>query len=396
MNQTQGCGCNGTASQNRLKISTSGVSIMGSMEDRPSCATEPDKPGTAYEKPGYRLCSYVDRFIPTDAGPVPLIKPKLTKDDIVSTFLVRCGIGRYSYTVSPGLYGIGNPDKNSEVLVTANFKLTFDHLRKELSGIHAWILVLDTKGINVWCAAGKGTFSTRELVRRIKTSSLGKVVDHKRVILPQLGATGVSAREVKKQSGFRVIYGPVRAKDIPAFLKNDKTADKTMRQVTFSLYERFILTPVEIQVALKPALMFALAVFIFSGFGPGIFSFAGVWDRGRPAFFALITGIISGAIVTPVLLPHIPSRQFAVKGIISGTVFAGIFLLLSASAGHGISGLMALFLFSVTISSYLAMNFTGATPFTSPSGVEKEMRRFIPVQLAGLVISSGLWIYSAF
>ena len=396
MKQAQGLGCNEAASQNRLKISTSGVTIMGSMEDRPSCPSEPDKPGNAYEKQGYRLCSYVGRFIPTDAGPVPLIKPKLTKDDLLSTFFVRCGMGRYSYTIAPGLYGIGIPDKNSEVLVTANFKLTFDHLRKELSGIHAWILVLDTKGINVWCAAGKGTFSTRELVKRIKTSSLEKIVDHKRLILPQLGATGVSAKEMKKQSGFRVIYGPVRAKDIPAFLKNNKTADKTMRQVTFSLYERFILTPVEIRMALKPALMVALAVFLLSGFGPGIFSFSGVWDRGLPAFFALITGILSGAFVTPVLLPHIPSRQFAVKGILSGTVFAVIFLLFSAPASHGISGLMALFLFSVTVSSYLAMNFTGATPFTSPSGVEKEMKRYIPIQLAGLVISCGLWIYSAF
>ncbi|MDA8134332.1 MAG: mercury methylation corrinoid protein HgcA [Desulfobacteraceae bacterium] len=396
MKQSQGCGCNETASQNRHKLSTSGVGILGSMDDLPSCAPEPDRPGAAYEKPGYRLCSYVDRFIPTDAGPVPLIKPRLTKDDLVSTFLVRCGIGRHSYTVSPGLYAIGNPDKNSEVLVTANFKLTFDHLRKELAGIHAWVLVLDTRGINVWCAAGKGTFSTRELVKRIKTTSLEKVVSHKRIILPQLGATGVSAREVKKQSGFRVIYGPVRAKDIPRFLNHDKTADKTMRQVTFSLYERFILTPVEIRMVLKPALIFALAIFILSGFGPGFFSFAGVWERGWPAFFALIIGILSGAFVTPVLLPHIPSRQFAVKGILSGAVFALIFLLLSAPAGHGISGLTALFLFSVTVSSYLAMNFTGATPFTSPSGVEKEMKRFIPVQLAGLALSSGLWIYSAF
>lgn len=396
MKQAQGCGCNETASQNRHKLSTSGVGIMASMDDLHACAPEPDHPGAACEKPGYRLCSFVDRFVPTNAGPVPLIKPRLTKDDLVSTFLVRCGIGRYSYTVSPGLYAIGNPDKNSEVLVTANFKLTFDHLRKELAGIHAWILVLDTRGINVWCAAGKGTFSTRELVKRIQTSSLEKIVDHKRVILPQLGATGVSARAVKKQSGFRVIYGPVRAKDIPAFLKNNKTADKTMRQVTFSLYERFILTPVELRMVLKPALMFALAIFILSGFGPGFFSFTGVWERGWPAFFALLTGILSGAFATPVLLPHIPSRQFAVKGILSGAVFALIFLLLSAADTLGISGLIALFLFSVTISSYLAMNFTGATPFTSPSGVEKEMKRFIPVQLAGLALSSGLWIYSAF
>ena len=103
-------------------------------------------------------------------------------------------------------------------------------LRKELDGINAWILILDTKGINVWCAAGKGTFSTQELVKRITENHLDKIVRHKRVIVPQLGATGVSAFDVKKQSRFRVIYGPVRTSDIRAFLKNgndDKTGPHT-------------------------------------------------------------------------------------------------------------------------------------------------------------------------
>ncbi|MFA5905509.1 MAG: mercury methylation corrinoid protein HgcA [Desulfobacula sp.] len=397
MNETKGCGCSDPASQNTFKMSTSGVSIMSSMDKTPSCSTTVTvNPMAAHENPGYKICTYVDKFINTDAGPVPIIKPKLKREDLFATFFVRCGIGRYSYTVAPGLYGIGSPDKNSEVLVTANFKLTFDHVRKELAGIDAWILVLDTKGINVWCAAGKGTFSTSELVKRIEIVSLEKIVDHKRVIVPQLGATGVSAREVKKQSGFRVVYGPVRAQDIPAFLKNNNTADKTMRQVTFSLYERFILTPVELQMVLKPALVIALVLIILSGFGPGIFSFTGALERGMLSVFALFTGIISGAFVTPVLLPYIPSRHFALKGIISGSFFAVLLLLTAASAIPGISGCIALFLFSVTISSYLAMNFTGATPFTSPSGVEKEMKHYIPVQLASLVISFGLWIYSAF
>ena len=76
-------------------------------------------------------------------GRVPVIRAELGKDDLFSTFYVRCGIRRHRYTVSPGLYAIGNPDKDSEVLATANFKLAFDMLRKELGGISAWILVLD-------------------------------------------------------------------------------------------------------------------------------------------------------------------------------------------------------------------------------------------------------------
>ncbi|MCK5163715.1 MAG: hypothetical protein KAQ72_08365 [Desulfobacula sp.] len=383
--------------QQNLKISTSGINIMSSMDEiTSSCGPEPSNPMAEYEKPGFKLCSYVDRFIKTDAGLIPVIKPKLEKNDLFSAFYVRCGINRYKYTVAPGLYGIGEPDKNCEVIVTANFKLTFDHLRKELNNINAWILVLDTKGINVWCAAGKGTFSTRELVKKIKDSSLEKIVDHKRIIVPQLGATGVSARDVKSKAGFRVVYGPIRASDIPAFLKNNKKADKKMRQVTFNLYERFILTPVEVQIVLKPALFTALILFIISGIGPGIFSFSQAWERGVFSFFALAAGILSGAFITPVLLPFIPSREFALKGIITGSIFATLLLVLISSAVNGVAEFPALFLFSVTISSYLAMNFTGTTPFTSPSGVEKEMKRYIPVQLASLVISSGLWIYSAF
>jgi CO dehydrogenase/acetyl-CoA synthase gamma subunit (corrinoid Fe-S protein) len=71
-------------------------------------------------------------------------------------------------------------------------------------------LILDTKGINVWCAAGKGTFGTDELVSRISKTGLSKIILHRKLVLPQLGAPGVSAHEVTKQTGFSVVYGPVR------------------------------------------------------------------------------------------------------------------------------------------------------------------------------------------
>jgi len=405
---TKGCGCDESAApKTGMGMSSSGVSLMPSMEKgientSVCCGPEPEpvSPMAIHEKPGYKLCNYVDKFIDTPAGLVPVIQPKLSLNDLVSTFFVRCGINRHSYTVAPGLYAIGEPDKESEVLVTANFKLTLDHVRKELKDVNAWILVLDTRGVNVWCAAGKGTFSTAEIVKRVKACNLERVVDHKRLIVPQLGATGVSARLVKKQSSFRVVYGPVRASDLPAFLENNRTADKSMRQVTFNWYERFILTPVEIQITLKPALITVLILFILSGFGPGIFSFSALWDRGILSVLALVAGIFSGTFITPVLLPFVPFRQFALKGIITGSIFAifTLFFMASGIQAHapGMAGFSALFLFSVAISSFLAMNFTGTTPFTSPTGVELEMKRFIPVQLSALVLSTGLWIYSAF
>lgn len=378
-------------------LSTRNVQLMPSV-NMPglSCASEEIHPMAAYDRPGYELCRYVDHFMETDAGRVPVIRPDLDKKDRLSTLAVRCGIRRDKYLVSPGLYGIGSPDPDSDVLVTANYKLTFDHLRSALRGISAWILVLDTRGVNVWCAAGKKTFSTRELVNRIKAVQLEKVVTHKRVIVPQLGATGVSARQVRELSGFRVIYGPVRACDIPVFLKNGRKADTSMRQVTFPLFERFVLTPVELHGALKISGIAALILFVLSGIGPGIFSFHGAWERGLVSLFALVIGLISGAVLTPVLLPFIPSKKFAFKGILMGSVCSLVLLPFIWDHIGSMAGAAALVIFSVMVSSHLAMNFTGATPFTSPSGVEKEMKQYIPVQVTGILVSAGLWIYSAF
>ncbi len=147
------------------------------------------------------------------------------------------------YTIDPGLYALGNPDQSSPVLVTANYKLTFDRLRQALPKLDAWVLVLDTKGINVWCAAGKGTFGTGELVERIRLADLERVVNHRELILPQLAGPGVSAHQVKKLSGFKVIYGPIRAGDLPAFLDAGCKATPEMRRKTFTIWERAALDP---------------------------------------------------------------------------------------------------------------------------------------------------------
>ena len=365
-------------------------------ENTAACGDSPADPMAVHEKPGYKLMHYIEGFIETDVGRVPVIKTGLDRVDHMANFLVRCGIGRYKYKVVPGLYAVGKPTRQSEVLVTANFKLTIDHLRKAISGINAWVLVLDTKGINVWCAAGKGTFSTTTLVRQIKEAQLDKIVDHRRVIVPQLGATGVAATAVKKQSGFKVVYGPVRATDIPTFLESGFVADKHMRTVTFTMAERLILSPIELQIALKPALIACVAIIILSGIGPGVFSVGSAWTRGVIAILALAAGMFSGAVITPALLPYIPVKEFALKGIITGLGTSLFFMVALPGAAISWKAGVAVLLFTTTVSSVMAMNYTGTTPFTSPSGVEKEMKRYIPIQLISLVLSTGMWIYAAF
>lgn len=369
-----------------------------SAKDQPTevcCGSPPGPESSRFEKPGFALLAFVADFLQTPAGPVPRVKTTLEWPDYAGMVKVRLGIKRDQYKIAPGLYCVGAPDSESPVLVTANYKLTFDVLRKELTSINAWILVLDTRGINVWCAAGKDLFSTKEVVRRVKLSEMDKLVSRKRLVLPQLSATGVAAHQVKKECGFKVVYGPVRAKDLPKFLANGFKSESEMRQVTFSATERFILIPVELAHLPKPSLWILLAAFAISGIGSSIFSFSAAWVRGAMLTVAYAAGILAGAVATPVLLPWIPGRSFALKGAVLGVLSAaGVVALFRGQLQP--FGAMALMLCTTAISSYLAMNFTGSTPFTSPSGVEKEMRRAIPLQAAALLLALVAWVGSAF
>ncbi|CAG0944795.1 partial Corrinoid/iron-sulfur protein large subunit, partial [Anaerolineae bacterium] len=179
-------------------------------------------------------------------------------------FLVRWGVNRMAHRVEPGLYALDNPNSDSPVFVTANYTLSFDALRSALAGKDAYILVLNTQGINVWCAAGKGTFGTDELVNRIEATGLRDFVKHRVVIVPQLGAPGIAAHEVKKRTTFKVEYGPVRASDLPEYLTT-RVATPEMRRVRFDLRDRLAVIPVELVFAIVPLMIAAAIAFLFGG-----------------------------------------------------------------------------------------------------------------------------------
>jgi len=280
------------------------------------------------------------------------------------------------------------------VLVTANYKLTFDALRKELTGNSLWILVVDTRGINVWCAAGKKTFSAEEIAFQVKAAKLDQVVEHRQLILPQLAASGVAAHHLKKLCGFSGRFGPITAAALPAFLRNKK-ADETMRAVTFSMGQRAVLIPLELCMLWKKLLAVSILLYILSGISPEIFSLTLAIKRGNLLFFATLTAIFSGAVLTPLLLPWLIFRQFWLKGMTIGGLAALLFLFLSYPAANGVET-AALFLWICGGSAFLAMNFTGSTPFTSLSGVEKEMRRGLPVQMAMVTLALVCWLIGPF
>ena len=332
---------------------------------------------------------YVKGNIRIDDRTCPLVSTNLESSDLLGAVMVRWGFNRDKYSVLPGLYAVGAPGPDSDVFVTANYKLSFDHLRKNLSGMDGWIMVLDTRGINVWCAAGKGTFGTRELVNRIRIVSLENLVNHRRLILPQLGATGVAAHKVKEETGFNVHYGPVRASDIKKFINDGYRAGKDMRRVKFGLSDRLKLIPNDFMYGKYYLLSAMLILFLLSGLSSKGLSFKNFHGQGGPAVFNAFLAYFAGIVITPVLLPYLPGRYFSLKGFTSGMlIFIGY--LLMGPSGRNIIVAASWFLIIGAISSFTAMNFTGSSTYTSLSGVKREMKLFVPLQIsfavAGLLL----------
>lgn len=315
----------------------------------------------------------------TEEGPIPQIADTLDAADRRGAIRVRMGIGRDRYRVEPGLYALGSPNANSPVFVTANYKLSFDHLRSALEGRAGWILVLDTDGVNVWCAAGKGTFGTDELVHRISQTGLAKIVAHRQLIVPQLGATGVAAHLVTNASGFNVIYGPVRATDLPAFLDADCQAVPEMRRVSFALRDRIVVIPNELtfwaQWGLPVIVILALL---------GQAQLAGV----------LLGASLAGIVLVPVLLPWLPGKAFSVKGMTMGLLLGvpGVWAIAGTTGASSAAGLL---LIAVSCTSFIALNFTGCSTFTSLTGTRSETLRAVPIQIVGFIVGLGLFGWAA-
>jgi acetyl-CoA decarbonylase/synthase complex subunit gamma len=283
------------------------------------------------------------------------------------------------------------------VLVTANYKLSFDRLRSGFAGRPAWVLVLDTKGINVWCAAGKGSFGTEELVRKVDRSGLRDLVNHRRLILPQLGAPGVAAHRIRHRTGFQAVYGPVRAEDLPAFLDRNLEATAAMRRKTFSLSERAVLVPVELVSALKLALPASILLFLLGGLGGTGPYWHRAAEHGGFAAVSLFAGVLAGAVLTPLLLPWLPGRAFSLKGLVAGGVAAALVIPVFGPDGSTLSLLLekaAWFLLILMTAAFLGMNFTGASTYTSLSGVRREMRWAVPLQIGLGVLGLLLWAAS--
>lgn len=298
----------------------------------------------------------------------------LTRRDRLRHLGYRWGLGRMHAAVRPGLYALNSPGPDAPVLVSANYRLSFDILRAALIGRRAWLLVADTHGINVWCAAGKGTLSAEAVAEQVSATGLKDRVSHRRLVLPQLSAPGVAAHRVKELSGFTARFGPVRATDLPAFLDSGGAAP-AMRRVTFTLPERAVLAPMELTLAVWPLLFAAVGVWLLAGPAAALV----FWLTGLSATLAL-----------PLLHDALPGRWCSVKGLAWGALASALLSwALVPDWRRAVPGVLV----GMAVASYLGLNFTGATTYTSVNGVKREMRRMLPVMIVLAVVGLGGWVW---
>jgi ubiquinone/menaquinone biosynthesis C-methylase UbiE len=199
--------------------------------------------------------------------------------------------------MATGLYRVGHPDRTSPVLVTGNYELTVRRVVRELDGkVDGWLVVANSRGINVWCAAGGGHFTAEDVISALKTSGVTEVVDHHALILSQLCANGIDGWKIRQETGWGVHWGPVRARDIPAYLAAGRKKDETMRHVQFPLKDRLEMTTVMLVLY---GIIFTISCLIF-------------W---RPYTLTLL-GIMAGlSYFYGLFLPWLPGRDGLGKGV---------------------------------------------------------------------------------
>jgi len=208
-----------------------------------------------------------------------------------------------------GLYAVGHPDKDSPVLVTGNFDLTVRRLVKAIDGkVNVWLLVADSAGINVWCAAGGGYFTAEKIIAAVKSSHLNEVVNHHALILPQLCANGVDGWRIREETGWGVHWGPARARDIPAYLAGKRKKPDEMRWVKFPLKDRLEMVSVTLGAY---GLLILPLTFIF-------------W---RNLFWPILFSLLGLSYFYAIVLPWLPGRDGLYKSIpMTVIALAGLFV----------------------------------------------------------------------
>ncbi len=306
-----------------------------------------------------------------------------------------------SLPITTGLYKVGNPTPESPVIVTANYELTYYTVLRALArdGIEAWVLVCDTNGINVWCAARGIHFDSNDVVQMVRLTELSDVVNHKELILPQLAAAGMNPPGIRKRTGFRVRYGPVRIQDLSEWMKLDKPRPKPrkMATVTFSLKERMDQTvahiPFLFAAILAKPIAIILGILALANIGIAlVFSSVFVslfpYTLGFLLLFAeFILALAGNALVLGLIFPILPSKgnSFWRRGLGLAGITIPIAILIMFLLTVNWTTLIVWVVVQFMLAISLTMDWSGMTSVSDPKVIRREYPYMIQVLKFGTV-----------
>ncbi len=267
------------------------------------------------------------------------------------------------FSVEPTLKKIGNPDRNSPVLVTANFNLTVKRVLKQLRGLDCYLLIAPSNGINVWCGACGGDFTTDSVISIIKTSGIDELVSHRTLILPQLSASGIDPTLIKQKLGWNAKFGPVYAKDIKNYIKNNYEKTNEQKRIRFPLKQRVEMANMYYFVIF---FLFSIPYWIFAIFFPSL-----------DLILYLDTLLIGFIIIygSLIILPSIPSTLGMTKVLIFGTGILISIILFYVFVYSNLFYLIWNIIIGLIVIIAMAEDFHGITPIYKSDLGEKSWKK---------------------
>ncbi|MHA1770008.1 MAG: methyltransferase domain-containing protein [Candidatus Thorarchaeota archaeon] len=314
--------------------------------------------------------------------------------------------------IPPGLYRAGFPSSNSPAVVTANYEHTYYTVMRALKAddMNAWVLVCDTDGINVWCAARGISFNTDDVINMMYLTRLDEKVAHNELILPQLSAAGVVAHEITTRTKFRARYGPVRIQDLSAWLDAEMPSPKPreMATVTFDIKERMTQALVHLPFLMKMGLIYPFALtflaFIFASLGiaiihPALASGFAVFASYALLFLGeLLIALFGYSLFLGLVFPILPSRgnSFIRRGIGLAIITLPIGSLLMISLGVGPRTFISWLAIQFILSIAMTLDWSGLTTVSDPKAIRAEYPLLRILLAVGIPLIIGFNIVTFF
>jgi ubiquinone/menaquinone biosynthesis C-methylase UbiE len=321
-------------------------------------------------------------------------RPKPFKGVRASARVARCVLtGQVDHVaIEPGIYAAGKPGADSPVIVTANYEYTYIRVMQDLAKgkVDAWVLALDTDGINVWCGARGGHMGNKQLLEAVSASGIETVTTSRVLILPQLAAGGVEAPKLPKKTEefpFTVRYGPVWSKDLPAYLTlMPARKPEAMKLASFTFSKRSVAATTHAAFMLRLIFGLPIVALVIIGSLLGLFL---TGTAGMVGWLVARFGIelfVSIVVINGILAVAYPiarfTRKFIIRGILFGIVSVIVMSALKAGWEWLVSGVPWSWYtawnlpFYFWLAFFTTMSFSGYTMDTSPRDISGEYLRF--------------------